>query len=66
MILNDNQCFFLHVLWVLTKEKIKFFFKNQLESQGEPIIGFPFIFDFSYYQLFSPFTFPLYLDQELN
>lgn len=46
MILNDDQWFFLHVLWVLTKEKIKFFFKNQLESQGEPIIGFPFFLIF--------------------
>lgn len=24
MILNDNQIFFLHVLWIVTKEKIKY------------------------------------------
>jgi len=25
MILNDNQCFFLHVLWIVAKEKVKYF-----------------------------------------
>lgn len=24
MIFNDNQRFFVHVLWVMTKEKIKY------------------------------------------
>ena len=25
MILTDNQRFFVHVLWIVTKEKIKYF-----------------------------------------
>lgn len=29
MIPNDNQYFFLYVLWVVTKERIKSFFKRQ-------------------------------------
>ena len=29
MILNDDQCFFLHVLWVLTKEKVKSILQHQ-------------------------------------
>lgn len=28
MILNDDQCFFLRVLWVLTKEKVKSLLKR--------------------------------------
>ncbi len=28
MILNDDQYFFLHVLWVLTKEKVKSILKR--------------------------------------
>lgn len=33
MILNDNQRFFVHVLWVVTKEKIKCHINSLLQTK---------------------------------